>query len=217
MKYLVANWKAQMTLPLITAWVKDFKRRIEKNEQIKIIICPPFPFTIYVKEQLKDTPGVAIGSQSLSVMAQGRYTGEVTAEALCDIVTYSIIGHSERRSYIKETEAMIKTQIDRARENSIKQILCVRNAQDQRYPKVDMVAYEPVEAIGTGTNARVTDILYMKKKLSLPSDTLFLYGGSVDDTNISEYLGTNEIDGFLVGTASLSAEKFCAMARKISE
>lgn len=226
MKYLVANWKAQMTLPLITAWVTDFKNLISQNERVsdalknkvfEIIICPPSPFILYVKNNLADAPGVTVGSQSVSVMGQGKYTGEVTAEALRDVVDYSIIGHSERRSIMNESEEIIKNQIDQAQKNGIKQILCVRNTQDQIYDGVNMLAYEPTEAIGTGANAAVGDVLKMKQKLSFPTETPFLYGGSADATNMTEYLDTGEVDGFLVGTASLSADSFFAMAQKMSE
>ena len=80
-----------------------------------------------------------------------------------------------------------------------------------------MVAYEPTGAIGTGANAAVVDVLDMKKQLSIPTNIPFLYGGSVYAENMTEYLDTGEVDGFLVGTASLSAEKFFAMAYKMLE
>ncbi len=226
MKYLIANWKAQMTLPLVITWVNEFRSLVEKDEQVssaladkvfKIIICPPSPFTLYLKKHLGDAPGIAIGSQSLSPKENGKYTGEVTAEALSGVVDYSIIGHSERRSHFKESEEVIKGQIDRAQENGIKQILCVRNQQDKLYEGVSMVAYEPTGAIGTGANAAVVDVLDMKKQLSIPTNIPFLYGGSVYAENMTEYLDTGEVDGFLVGTASLSAEKFFAMAYKMLE
>ena len=224
MKYLVANWKAQMTLPLITEWVKEFRMLVENDKQVssaltdkifEIIICPPSPFILYLKNHLADVPGIKIGSQSLSSKENGKYTGEVTAEALSGIVDYAIIGHSERRSHLQESEEIIKNQIDRAQESGIKQILCVRNTEDQIYEGVDIVAYEPTEAIGTGANAAVVDVLDMKKQLSLPTDVSFLYGGSADDKNMTEYLHTNEVDGFLVGTASLDPNRFYTMATKM--
>jgi triosephosphate isomerase len=224
MNYLIANWKAQMTLPLITEWMKDFRALIEQDDHVskaltdkifEIIICPPSPFTLYLKKHVGDIPGISIGSQSLSPKGNGKYTGEITAEALRDVVNYSIIGHSERRSHFHESEEIIHNQIDQAQKNGIKQILCVRNTQDQIYESVDMVAYEPVEAIGTGANATVDDVLEMKKQLALTADVSFFYGGSVDDTNMKGYLDTGEINGFLVGTASLKAESFFAMTTKM--
>ena len=230
MKYLVANWKAQMTKNDIVQWTYEFsalmhkdseenrtlKSALEKNT-LRIIICPPFPHIMLTGKLLSDHNGIYMGAQTVSAKEPGKFTGEVTAATLNEICGYVLIGHSERRSHLQESEEIIRNQIDRAQENGIKQILCVRNTEDQIYKGVDIVAYEPTEAIGTGANAAVDDVLGMKQRLSFPKKAPFLYGGSADDTNMTEYLHTNEVDGFLVGTASLDPHRFYTMAQKMLE
>ena len=80
-----------------------------------------------------------------------------------------------------------------------------------------MVAYEPVEAIGTGTNASVESVLDFKKSLNISPEISFIYGGSVDEKNISEYIATNEVDGYLVGSASLDPDRFFSMLTQLYE
>lgn len=216
MKYLIANWKAQLSFSDIERWVDTFlkelnhdvslKRKLEKNE-FKIIICPPFPFILYVKEKLQHIQGVEIGSQTVSFQDQGKYTGEVTAYSLKEYIKYAIIGHSERRAKHNETESKIERQIDLCNTYHIGSILCVRGVEDKVYPVVDMVAYEPVESIGTGYNEDPAKVIMMKKNLKLPSHVPFLYGGSVTKENYKEYFDAG-IDGLLVGVASLDPIKF---------
>ncbi len=224
MKYLIANWKAQTTLFEIVKWIENFKEQISNDpklqqkltsNELKIIICPPFPFILYVKTHFQDIEGVEVGAQDVSVFKEGKYTGEVTAKALKDITNYSIVAHSERRDHFQETEQEIEHKISLCDQYNITPILCVRNAIDTVYSSVRIVAFEPVEAIGTGENADVDYVLEMKKKINLPEGTAYLYGGSADSKNINNYLKTGEIDGFLVGTASLDPQEFYAMAREM--
>src|SRR3989344_6218312 len=221
MKYLVANWKAQMTKNDIVQWTYEFsalmhkdseenrtlKSALEKNT-LRIIICPPFPHIMLTGKLLSDHNGIYMGAQTVSAKEPGKFTGEVTAATLLEICGYVLIGHSERRSHFQESEEIIRNQIDRANENGIKQILCLRNQEDKLYGGVSMVAYEPVEAIGTGTNASVESVLDFKKSLNISPEISFIYGGSVDEKNISEYIATNEVDGYLVGSASLDPDRF---------
>ena len=155
---------------------------------------------------------IKIGAQTVSSIQRGAYTGEVTAELLKDYVSYALIGHSERRKHFKLTEEEIALQIQNCIDNTISPILCVRNDQDKVYDNVKIVAFEPPNAIGGGKNAKVADVLEMKKQLKLPSSTSFMYGASVDITNISSYLQTGEINGLLVGTASIKAASFYNLA-----
>ena len=93
--------------------------------------------------------------------------------------------------------------------------MCIRGVKDELHG-ADTIAYEPVEAIGSGQNADLEDVLSMKKLLKISTETTYLYGGSADQHNITEYLKSGEIDGFLVGTASLNASSFFAMAQAIN-
>lgn len=221
MKYLIANWKAQMTLNDILEWLRVFMLSLQnnqtlitklKNNELSIVICPPFPFIPTVRDHIKNITGMYVGAQDVSTVAQGKYTGEVTADALKDIADYVIVGHSERREHFHETEKQIELKMSLADQYSIRSIQCVRNEQDAIYDHAKLIAYEPVEAIGTGANAAVEDVLSMKKRLSIPENVPFLYGGSADTSNIHDYLKTHEVDGFLVGTASLDAKEFYQMA-----
>lgn len=224
MKYLIANWKAQMTFSQIQEWTREFRQQIDENSQLKnkltdnpisIILCPPHPFILYVKDQLHDYPFIKIGAQDISTIEEGKFTGEVTAKALQGIIDYSIIGHSERRSNFGETEKHIEQKIQQCQKYNIEPILCVRDEKDSMYPAVKILAFEPVSAIGTGKNMDPLQVIEMKKKLAVSPENSFLYGGSADETNCAGYYKTGEIDGFLVGNASLNPTKFFEMAHNI--
>ena len=217
MKYLIANWKAQMTFSQVTEWTQTFKELLSQDptvtNDISITICPPFPFLQYLQWQFKDIPFVAIGSQTVSSIEEGKYTGEVTAKALQELVNYSIVGHSERRSIFNENEEDIEAKIAQCQTYGIQPILCIRDEQDKLYEGVKLIAYEPVSAIGTGNNMNSQEVIEMKKKLNIPSDCIFIYGGSADEKNCKEYIQTGEIQGFLVGTASLDPRRFYDMLK----
>lgn len=224
MQYLIANWKAQKTHPEIQEWMNTFVTLIECNDAITqalesqkltIIICPSHPFILTVKDLSKNT-GLYVGSQDISPKEPGKYTGEVPAQLLNDIVEFAIIGHSERRFHFQESEEIIAQKILHCSGNHIQPILCVRGVQDKVYPPAHIIAYEPVAAIGTGQNEEPQLVVETKKKLDLPSETYFLYGGSVTKDNIKAYIDTGEIDGYLVGTASLDAEHFFQLAQLLS-
>ncbi len=223
MKYLIANWKAQMTFPQIQTWCQDFLELVNSDtalltnlqqNNIEIIICPPFPFIQFVQYQIKNVKNIVVGAQTVSSIEEGKFTGEVTAKSLQGIAQYAIIGHSERRTHFNETEEMISQKIDQCKKYGVQTILCVRNQEDTIY-ETDIVAYEPTSSIGTGKNANPQDVVTMKKTLNLSSTIPFLYGGSADENNEHEYLQTGEVNGFLVGTASLNAKEFYEMAKKL--
>lgn len=223
MQYLIANWKANKNIEEIHAWFETFLTLLEQDENVThaleskdlhIIVCPSFPFLLTVKELTKHT-GLSVGAQDISVKTPGKYTGEVPATLVHDMTEYVIIGHSERRSYFGETEEMIKEKITQANENAIIPIACLRNTEDIRSEHTPIIAYEPVSAIGSGQNEEPALVLEMKLKLSLRTDQFFLYGGSVTRDNIATYAQTGEIDGYLVGTASLDARHFFDLAKAI--
>ncbi|HRN70555.1 MAG TPA: triose-phosphate isomerase [Candidatus Woesebacteria bacterium] len=223
MKLLIANWKALITVPEAMEWLHTFldyvnsnaiEEKLEAND-VHIVICPPFPFLSVVKEKCLLYKNITVGSQTVSGMNQGTFTGEVTAEFLKEYVSYTIIGHSERRTYFHLSEEEIAQQVEQATTHGISPIVCIRNEQDIIHPNVTHIAYEPIEAIGSGQNASIQDVITMKQKLNLPEHTYFIYGGSVDAENIKTYLNSGEIDGFLVGTASLQADSFIKLVEAI--
>lgn len=225
MRYIIANWKAQMSFQDIKIWLKNFKKIFNKiscknlkwSKNLTIVICPPFPYILYVREYLKDFSKIKIGAQDISTFLKGKYTGEVTAHGLQEICDLAIIGHSERRSNCNESDRTISTKISLATKFKINPILCIRTKEDIIDKNVKIIAYEPVGAIGTGKNADASSVVALKNQLKLLKKAIFIYGGSADSTNIQSYLATKQIDGFLVGTASLHPDEFCRMIVKMLE
>lgn len=224
MKYFIANWKANKTLEEITDWTNRFinllnsntqaRDRLSKND-IRIIICPPNPFIIPLKEQLKKENSFSLGSQDVSQFEQGTYTGEVTAKNLKGLVEYVIIGHAERRKNFQENDQILFKKNFMAKKYGIKTIYCLGNAT-QSYPKdADFVSYDPSEAISTGDGKgqirSIEEILRIKNKLKLSSNVKYLYGGSVNEENVHQYFINSQIDGFIIGGASLDPSRFFQM------
>jgi triosephosphate isomerase (TIM) len=217
MKYFIANWKAHKTAVQCVEWSRTFLQLLQshpevvemmRQEQIKIVICPSYPFLFYIKQLFNQYPQIGIGTQDISMCPEGKYTGEVAATQIKDAIEYAIIGHSERRMQLNESEAQILKKLEQLNQSQILPILCVRNEKDTIYESAAIVAYEPIDAIGSGNNMQVADVIAMKQKLTLHPKQAFLYGGSVNASDDSEYLQSQEIDGFLIGTASLDADAF---------
>lgn|SRR3990167_3802751 len=224
MRYLIANWKSTKNVEDAFSWVVQFNHLLKKessiqkklnNDELKIIICPSFHLLTTVKAKIAKSKNIAIGAQDVSFFEQGNYTGEVSAQNLKNIIDYSIIGHSERRKYLKETDNMIDQKISILKDYSIEPILCVRDNKDLIPKEVRFIAYEPIYAIGTGKNESLTEILNAKAKINHDRDTIFIYGGSVIPDNITEYSNSPEIQGFLVGNASKDPNSFIMIASRL--
>lgn len=207
------------------------------KEGVTAVICPPFTHLAGISEVVKDTP-YCLGAQDVSPLESGAMTGEISTTMLKELgVTYVIIGHSERREIIGETDALIKQKTARVLNEGLKPILCVGENLDQREagteqkivgdqleavlkdlgadPKDLVIAYEPIWAIGTGKTASSAQAeemcAFIKEKVAilLPGVEIpVLYGGSVKPDNIEELLAQNNIDGALVGGASLKADSY---------
>ncbi len=210
MRYFIANWKANKNINEALLWIDVFlkQQRSSWSNSVRIVICPPYPLLYPLSEKIKKMKNIYLGVQNLSIFDNGSFTGEVTAKMVEGLVQYSIIGHSERRKYFSETEDQIEKKIIQAKKHHIEPILCVRDENDKIFPQAKIVAYEPIYAIGTGLNEPPEKVLVKKQRLNLQSNTIFLYGGSVNETNIEKYLATDQINGFLVGNASLDPLKF---------
>ncbi len=215
MKYLIANWKANKNLEEATAWVDVIVTKTVPTETLKIIICPPFPLIVPLMTKLNNRTDIALGSQDVSQFESGKHTGEVSAQSLRSLVKYTIVGHSERRQEFNETDETIGQKIIQAQKNRIEPILCIRNEADLVPQGIKMLVYEPVHSIGTGDNEDAAKVVELKGKLKLDPSTIFLYGGSVNKNDIDSYLSTSQIDGFLVGTASLDPNEFLSLIQKI--
>ncbi|MCB1581341.1 MAG: triose-phosphate isomerase, partial [Alphaproteobacteria bacterium] len=188
-------------------------------------------------------PELRFGAQDCSTYDNGAYTGDVSASMLSDSsCSYVIVGHSERRQYQQESNGMVAQKAAQVLKNDMIPIICVGETEAQResgqaqdivaaqlrasVPEVDrfheiVIAYEPVWAIGTGKTASVDDVVEMHglireqlQELVPNADKVrILYGGSMKPENAKELLSTENVDGGLIGGASLSAESFLAIAR----
>lgn len=221
MKYIIANWKANKNIKETKEWLNsfltnDFSKISKKKE---IIICPPFPFLIFLKEKVKNYPFIKIGAQDLSVFEEGTYTGEVTGKTLAGLVDYVIIGHSERRKYFNETKEILFKKATLAKKNQIEPLFCIRKKADPFPSEIKFVVLEPPSAISQGTgfgaNQPLKKVLMIKKELKINKDIKFIYGGSVNEINASLYLKNDEIDGVMIGGASLDPKRFFKIVKSL--
>jgi len=202
----------------------------------EMLVCPPATLLSTVGGILAGS-GIALGGQDCHAAPKGAHTGDISAEMLADLgCNYVILGHSERRQGHGETDAVVRGKIAAAWRAGLVAILCVGETQRQRQAgeAVELVssqlagstpdnataatlvvAYEPVWAIGTGLTATTEDITLMHAQIRsrIPSGARILYGGSVNPKNAGAVLGLSEVDGALVGGASLNADDFWAIAQ----
>lgn len=214
MKYIVANWKSNKNSLKVGEWFEKIKEYLLANanklKNLEIIVCPPLVY-LPLGRKLRDAYKLPIklGAQNVSPFVEGAYTGEITAKQLSELVEYVIVGHSERRMHLGETDELLEKKIEQVKNSQVKSIFCIQNAKTPIPQGVDMVAYEPVGAIGTGQpdtpeNAKeIARLLKNEKKAPL-----FLYGGSVKSDNVLSFIKEESIDGVLVGGASLDPLAF---------
>lgn len=211
------------------------------NGTREYLICPSCIYLERATEILSDS-AVHVGGQDCSVSDNGAHTGDISARMLKGIgCHYVILGHSERRAEDQETSARVSEKAARAHDQGLITIICVGETEDERAKGLQedivwrqleesfpsqvtaqntVVAYEPVWAIGTGQAATPDDVKTMhafirrklKEKLADADEIRILYGGSVKPENADELLGIENVDGFLIGGASLKAESFEAIA-----
>lgn len=239
-KLIAGNWKMNGSSASNEALVKALAAGMDGKDCL-VAVCVPAPYLGQVQALVANT-GMDLGAQDLSQHESGAYTGEVSAVMLKDFgVRYAIVGHSERRQYHGETDALVALKAQRALANGITPIVCVgetlaeREAgQTEEVVKRQLaavihtnghciseivVAYEPVWAIGTGKTAspeqaqEVHSVLRAQLKAATPhADRVhILYGGSMNAANAAQLLAQTDIDGGLVGGASLKAPDFLSI------
>ncbi|MBM3823577.1 MAG: triose-phosphate isomerase [Verrucomicrobia bacterium] len=241
-KLLIAgNWKMNKTAAEALDLAQALDRDLGLVKEVEVAVCPPFTALARVSEVLKDS-NLRLGAQNMSEHANGAYTGEISAEMLKEFyVRYVILGHSERRQYQKESDALIARKAAAAHAATLKPIVCVGETLQEReanqtaavvesqvrgslagLTKAQMeetvLAYEPVWAIGTGrtaTSAQAQEVHALIRKLlaSLFDEAVarrvrIQYGGSVKPANARELMSLPDVDGALVGGASLEARSF---------
>jgi triosephosphate isomerase len=244
MKKLIAgNWKMNGSLAANEALVNAMLGGLGSEEPVAdLALCVPAPYLAQLQHLLQGAK-LALGAQDVSAHEQGAYTGEVSAAMLQDFgCRYAIVGHSERRQYHGETDALVAAKAQRALAAGITPIVCVGETLAEREEghteevvkrqlaavihtvahctSEIVVAYEPVWAIGTGKTASPEQAQHVHSVLRAqlaaatehPERVRILYGGSMNASNAASLLSQADIDGGLIGGASLKAPDFLSIA-----
>ncbi len=244
MKKLVAgNWKMNGSLAANTALLDALRAQLAAPGACDVAVCVPAPYLAQVQALVQGS-GIAVGAQDVSAHESGAYTGEFSAAMLQDFgVRYAIVGHSERRQYHHETDALVAIKAQRALAGGITPIVCVGETLAEREAGLTfevvkrqlaavvhlnghciseiVLAYEPVWAIGTGKTASPQEAqavhLVLRQQLQAASERAdrvrIVYGGSMNAANAASLLAENDIDGGLIGGAALKAPDFLTIVQ----
>ncbi len=239
---IVGNWKMNGLRSDGEILVRTFAERLTTSAPARrdIVVCPPATLLVALAEALADA-GVALGAQDCHTGTGGAHTGDLSAVMLADAgCDYVIVGHSERRTDHGETDGLVRAKAEAVRAAGLVPIICIGETADQRdagravevvgdqldgslpdgaSPDTVVIAYEPVWAIGTGRTPTTADIAEVHASIRArlgdhgAEGTRVLYGGSVKPDNAKEILALGDVDGALVGGASLNADDFWAICR----
>jgi len=211
--FIVANLKSYETEIEAKNWLEIFLRNFKNSNkdlsQKVIIICPPFTLLELFKEFfLTNEVNVFLGAQDISPFDEGAYTGEINAKQIKEFAEFVLIGHSERRNNFNETDDALSKKVEISLRYRLKPIYLVQSNSNQIPQGVEIIAYEPVFAIGSGTpdtpeNANKEAALIRER-----GNYQVFYGGSVTSENVAGFTKMENIKGVLVGGASLNAEEF---------
>lgn len=236
---VVGNWKMNGSLVQNKDLVGALKQKSFPSD-VEVVVCPPTVYLPQVAD-LVNEDSICVGAQDVSHQANGAYTGDTAAEMLKEFdCQYVIVGHSERRENQSESNTTVAEKCLQALKNSITPIACVGESLEQREQgatlsviseqiqalierlskdqlKNIVIAYEPIWAIGTGLTAtpeqaQEVHAAIREQLADAGSSVSLLYGGSVKAANAAELFTQKDIDGALVGGASLDADDFCAIA-----
>lgn len=239
---VAGNWKMNGTLAMAATLVGDIAARQRGGTpHVDLLVCPPYPYLAAVGGWLVGT-GIGLGGQDCHADASGAHTGDVAAAMLADLgCSHVILGHSERRADHGESSGLVAAKAKAALAAGLAALVCVGETEAQRNAGEEkkivenqiieslpsdvsaanlVIAYEPVWAIGTGKTPTVADVEAMHRHIRalliarVPggAGVRILYGGSVKPSNAAELMAVPEVNGALVGGASLKAEDFWAIA-----
>ncbi|MDP4118984.1 MAG: triose-phosphate isomerase [Bacillota bacterium] len=242
-KLIAGNWKMNNTPSQGVALINEIKDTAN-NAVCDVVVCTPYICLPAACEAAKGSK-IAVSAENMHFEDKGAFTGEISADMLKEVgVTYTVIGHSERRQYFAETDTTVNLKTVKALANDILPIVCVGESLDQREngitfdfismqvklalkgvsaedAKKVVIAYEPIWAIGTGmtaTDEQANEVcLFIRETVKSlygadVSDTMrILYGGSMNAKNAAGLLAQSDIDGGLIGGASLKAADFCTI------
>lgn len=243
-KIVAGNWKMNQNLTESQALTHDIIANLNAQTPTRVIVAPPFT-NLHAVAQIAQGTKVEVAAQNMHQSASGAYTGEVSAEMIKSTgVNVVILGHSERREYFKEDDALLAQKVDAALKENMEIIFCFGEKLEERKTNkhFDVVkhqlqralfhlkpeqwshiilAYEPVWAIGTGETASpqqaqemhafIRQTLADHYQQSLADQVSILYGGSVKPDNALEIFSQPDVDGGLIGGASLKAGSFLAI------
>jgi triosephosphate isomerase len=247
--FVAGNWKMNKTGEEARVLVAEMLPELQSVANVDCAVCPPFPYLLSLANMLAGS-GIGLGAQNMHWETAGAYTGEVAPKMVAEFCQYVILGHSERRAYFGETDAMINKKVGAALAVGLTPILCVGEtlAENEAGQTAEVVirqvsggmaglstaeamkiviAYEPVWAIGTGRAATSEQAQAVHKDVvrktladlfgqDAAQAIRIQYGGSVNAKNANELFGMPDIDGALVGGASLKAPDFIAIVKAAS-
>jgi triosephosphate isomerase len=242
-RWIVGNWKMNGSREQVSTFAAELLKDLPasvRSGKVRVGVCPPFPYLAVLGERLSGSP-VLLGAQNVHPKPSGAFTGEIAAPMLADCgVATCLVGHSERRQFFHETDALIREKLVALWQTPIVPILCIGETLGEREaarqqsvvqtqldgalkgasipPGRLVVAYEPVWAIGTGKTATPQQAqemhAFIRKWLqgNAPGHEIPIqYGGSVTPENAGILLGQPDINGALIGGASLKAASFLAI------
>lgn len=218
--WVIANWKSNKTIAEALDWVAQVGPNVPKKENLKIVVCSTFSSLSEVKKAI--TVGnfpINVGSQDLSPFGVGAYTGEESAELLGQLVNLAILGHSERRTNFGETDEMIANKARQANQFNITPLVCVQGPDTIVPADCKLIAYEPIFAIGTGNPDTPENANNVARALKdrYGQDLMVLYGGSVSSENVKNFATQPNINGLLIGKASLDPAEFIKICKIVGE
>ncbi len=214
--WIIANFKSNLSLQQSLEWIEVVGPQLERNENVVVGFAPRFSVLSEVAKAVKvGNYPIWVGAQNISPFEEGAYTGEEPISLVKEMITFSIIGHSERRTHFAETDEMVATKVKLAKQSEVVPLVCVQNAETPIPPGSEVVAYEPVFAIGTGTPDTPENAEKVSKQLSdMHGNMPILYGGSVNKENCAAFVKQDHISGLLIGKASLAPEEFVAIVNE---
>lgn len=212
---IAANWKSNMTKDEAETWLEEFSKQ-DFSELPEVVLLAPFTLLDMVNTYIKDKSlPISLGAQDISPFKKGAHTGEVYSGEIKEFCSYVLIGHSERRSSFNETDEMVNKKIEEAASAGLSIIVCISNISQVKNLSSEnvVIAYEPLEAIGTGNAENPEDVKLFVDQIKEIKNATVIYGGSVNSEIVKNYTGLENINGVLVGSESLKVNSFSDIIR----
>lgn len=240
--FIAANWKMNKNTSETREFIAKFIPEVKNESGVEIVIAPPFTYLLLTADNLKGT-NIILAAQDVFYEEKGAFTGEISPVMLVDIgCKYVIVGHSERRQYFYESDDIVNKKTKAAMKAGLGIIVCIGESLEEREagmtfatlqreiekglegvdPADIVIAYEPIWAIGTGKTASLEQAqeahAYIRDRLNVlygnkAEELCIIYGGSVTPENVDSLMACRDVDGALVGGASLKADSFARIVK----